>query len=185
MEKVFYIKNMVCDRCKTSVKEIVLQNNAEIIDLQLGRIVIKTSANFNLAQFADDLSQNGFELMKDPDLQLTESIKINLIEWVKEGDNGKISTFLAEKLNKDYSILSKTFKKTEGETIEKYLIKLKIEKAKELIQMQKLTFSEIAYQLGYRSISHLSGQFKSVTGMTMSEYKETRDWNRQSLDQII
>lgn len=81
--------------------------------------------------------------------------------------------------------MSKTFKKIEGQTIEKFFIKLKIEKVKELIQMNKLSFSEIAYQLNYNSINHLSNQFKNLTGMTMSEYKNSQDWNRIPLDKIV
>jgi AraC-like DNA-binding protein len=88
-------------------------------------------------------------------------------------------------MNKEYSMLSKLFSAKEGLTIEKYFILLKMEKVKEEIQMDNKTFSEIAYDLNYKSSSHLAKQFKTVTGMSMSEYKNVQDWNRKSLDQIV
>ncbi|MEQ9581155.1 MAG: AraC family transcriptional regulator, partial [Arenibacter sp.] len=96
-----------------------------------------------------------------------------------------MSALLSEKLNKDYSILSKMFRKREGVTIEKYYIDLKIERAKELIQMNELNFSEIGYALNYKNSSHLASQFKSVTGMSMGEYKKLQQWDRKSLDKIM
>lgn len=186
MEKVFYIQNMVCDRCKSSIERILYTFQAQIIDLQLGRVRIEVLSNFDVEEFSNKLKANGFQLIKDPEKQLIESIKATLIQQIEEV-NFKInlSEYLTERLHRDYSQLSKTFKKIEGVTLEKYQIHLKIEKAKEYIQMQNLSFSEIAYQLGYRSISHLSGQFKTITGMTMSEYQKSQDWNRKALDQIL
>lgn len=186
MEKTFYIKNMVCDRCKSSITQIVKHHQAQIIDLQLGRVVLKHNENFDTEKFAAQLLQQGFEMIRDPEIQLGESIKITLLELIEKEDFSiNISTFLSDKLHRDYSVLSRLFKKIYGETLEKYFIKLKIEKVKELIQMQNISFSEIAYQLGYNSISHLSGQFKNITGMTMSEYKSSQDWNRLPLDKIL
>lgn len=177
---------MVCNRCKASVQQIIKTCGAEAIDIQLGKIQIKINPDFNTDKFSNLLKENGFQLIKDPDFQLIETIKTHLINYIgKALFTQNISAYLAQSLHKDYSILSKTFRKIEGETIEKYFIKLKIEKAKEYIQMQKLSFSEIADLLGYSSISHLSSQFKSETGMTMSDYQKDRIWNRKSLDQII
>src|SRR5699024_1446667 len=122
----------------------------------------------------------------NPDLQTVESIKTHLLKIINTASYPEnLSEFLAKKLYKDYSVLSKLFKKNAGETLEKYFIKLKIEKVKELIQMQKFTFSEIAHQLNYNNISHLSSQFKNTTGMTMSAYQNQRNWDRSSLDKII
>ena len=81
--------------------------------------------------------------------------------------------------------MSKLFSKTEGMTIEKYEINLKIEKVKELIQLGQLNFSEIAYILNYNNSGHLAKQFKNVTGMSMTEFKNLHKWNRKSLDQIV
>lgn len=186
MEKTLFIQNMVCDRCKATVQELIHKNGGKIQDLQLGRVVIVVPDNFEVKKLETDLKENGFELIKNPDDQLSESIKVNLIKLIDNNAFDRhLSEYLSTALNREYSVLSKTFKKTEGETIEKYFIKLKIEKVKELIQMGHLNFSEIAYQLGYNSISHLSGQFKSTTGMTMSEYQKSQKWNRNALDKIL
>jgi len=88
-------------------------------------------------------------------------------------------------MGKSYSTLSKTFSKSEGITLEKYLINLKIEKVKELIQLNQLNFSEIAYGLNYKNSSHLAKQFKLVTGMSMTDYKNLQDWDRKTLDKIV
>lgn len=186
MIQTFYIQNMVCDRCKASVQQIIKTCGAKVIEVQLGKIQVRTKPDFEVDRFSNLLKENGFQLIKSPDLQLIENIKIHLLHYINKGLFAQnISTYLSNSLHKDYSILSKTFRKTEGETIEKYFIKLKIEKAKEYIQMQEASFSEIADLLGYSSISHLSGQFKSATGMTMTHYQKDRDWKRKSLDQII
>lgn len=186
MKKTLYIKNMVCDRCKNAVKALIDKHRGRLINLQLGRAIIITEKDFNVADFEKDLKANGFELMQNPELKLVESIKINLLNLIRSSDQTQnLSAYLTSQLHKDYSFLSRTFKRLEGETIEKYYIKLKIEKVKELIQMQNLSFSEIAYQLGYNSISHLSGQFKSHTGMTMSEYQKMQEWDRTAYDKIL
>lgn len=186
MKKTLYIKNMVCARCKKAVRELIEKHRGELIDLQLGRAVIRAEDTFDTVNFEKDLRTNGFELMENPESKLIEAIKIHLLNLVQSSDQTQnFSAYLKTKMNRDYSVLSKTFKRMEGETIEKYVIKLKIEKVKELIQMQNLSFSEIAYQLGYNSISHLSGQFKSLTGMTMSEYQKMQDWDRIAYDKIL
>lgn len=186
MKQTFYIQNMVCDRCKTAVEHLIKKNHAEIISLELGRVIINTSPAFTINKFSEDLKDNGFRLIKNPDIKITETIKVNLLDLLNaKGGHKHFSTYLENKLHRDYSVLSKTFKKIEGRTIEKYFINLKIEKVKELIQMQNLSFTEIAYHLDYNSISHLSGQFKNVTGMTMSEYADSQDWNRRAYDEIV
>jgi AraC-like DNA-binding protein len=88
-------------------------------------------------------------------------------------------------MGKSYSILSKTFSKSEGITLEKYFINLKIEKVKEYIQLQELNFSEIAYSLNYKNSSHLAKQFKQVTGMSMTDFKNLQIDNRKPLDEIV
>lgn len=177
---------MVCDRCKMVVNQVAESLRLKIINLELGKIVLETPSNFDTQNFANILQQKGFELIENPEFQLSEKIKIELIQYLEVAtSNQTISSYLTKKINKDYSSLSKTFKKTEQQTIEKFFIKLKIEKVKELIQLNKFSFSEIAYQLNYNSIHHLSHQFKNVTGITMSTYKESKAWNRVSIDKII
>lgn len=168
------------------VQQIAERFHAEAEEIQLGKVVLIIPHDFDETKFREALQKDGFELMKHPEIQLAEEIKIELIHLIENNNSEEnISSYLANQLHKDYSLLSKTFKKTEGQTIEKFFIKLKIEKVKELIQMNKFSFSEIAYRLDYNSINHLSNQFKNLTGITMSEYKNSKDWNRISLDKIV
>nr|MDA3861844.1 AraC family transcriptional regulator [Melioribacteraceae bacterium] len=94
------------------------------------------------------------------------------------------SQYLSDLLNKDYHYLSSLFSKTEGITIEHYIILQKIEKTKEIIKYGELTLSEIAYKLGYSSVQHLSRQFKSTTGMTASEFKNSQNGFRKTIDSV-
>lgn len=186
MQQEFYIKNMVCDRCKIAVETIFKNLNAKALQTELGKVTTEISEDFSINALRKKLQEGGFELLENNSLQLSEKVKANLINLLEEEKNVKnISSFLSQKMGKDYALISKTFKKTEGQTVEQFFIRLKIEKAKELIQMNQLSFSEIAYQLGYNSISHLSSQFKSVTKTTMSEYKNNKNWNRKPLDKIL
>ena len=111
-----------------------------------------------------------------------------LIEWVESGnletDDTSLSDYLAKNLAKSYANISRVFSKKEEITIEKYFIRLKIEKAKELVEYGNQSFSEIAYQLGYKNLQHLSRQFKQITGMSMSEYQKLQNPERTSLDKI-
>jgi len=131
------------------------------------------------------LTKNGFELIEDVDQTYIVDIKKHLIHALDDRSDQNLSEYLAKKLGKEYSALSKMFSAKEGLTIEKYFILLKMEKVKEEIQMGNKTFSEIAYDLDYKSSSHLAKQFKSVTGMSMSDYKKLQEWNRRPLDQIV
>ncbi|MDX1760290.1 helix-turn-helix protein [Arenibacter algicola] len=186
--KKLLIKNMVCDRCKTLLAQEFAKAGIAIVSIKLGEIVYGESVDNDDEKIEGILKNNGFELVKDTADMIIENIKIQLINTINNGENdivGNMSTFLSEKLNKDYSILSKMFSKKEGVTIEKYYIDLKIERAKELIQMNELNFSEIGYALNYRNSSHLASQFKSVTGMSMGEYKKLQQWDRKPLDKIM
>ena len=92
---------------------------------------------------------------------------------------------MTSNLHRDYKTLSRLFSANENITIEKYFIKLKIEKVKELIQLKQLSFSDIGYILDYRSVNHLSRQFKEVMGMSITDYKNTVNWERNFFDEII
>lgn len=179
---------MVCDRCKTLLAQEFSKAGIVIVSLKLGEIVYEENADNEDDIIEGILKNNGFEWVKDTVDMLIENIKIELIKTINNGENdivGNMSTYLSEKLHKDYTFLSKMFSKKEGTTIEKYYIDLKIERAKELIQMNELNFSEIGYALNYRNSSHLASQFKSVTGMSMGAYKKLQQWDRKPLDKIM
>ena len=126
--------------------------------------------------------------MQSEEEMCVERIKIILIEQLQElplNIKVKTSELLASALNRDYKTVSKMFSTNEKTTIEKYFIKLKIEKAKELIQLKQHSFSDIGYLLDYSSVNHLSRQFKDVVGMSMTDYKNTENWKRSFYDEII
>ncbi|WP_420828663.1 helix-turn-helix domain-containing protein [Maribacter polysaccharolyticus] len=182
---------MVCRRCLKVIKQELVAINVEVLSLELGKLTIRTTP-INVRQIdiqiANILYSNGFEIAKSEEEMLIEEIKISLIELIKDlpiSIKVNTSEYLASTLHREYKILSKLFSKTEKTTIEKYFIKLKIEKAKELMQLQRYTFSDIAYLLDYSSVNHLSRQFKNISGMSMTDYKKTEDWKRNFYDEII
>ncbi|MBU2995451.1 helix-turn-helix domain-containing protein [Cellulophaga baltica] len=188
MQTVFYVKNMVCDRCKMIVSQSLQELGATLLSVELGQVIVASDNSLNLEKVKNALEKNGFELIAGKNEILLEKIKSILIDFVNPdiiNEDENISSYVSKTMNRDYALLSKLFSKTEGLSIEKYVINLKIEKTKELIQMNSLSFSEIAYTLGYKSSSHLARQFKNQTGLSMSEYKNFQDWDRKSLDQIV
>lgn len=178
---------MVCDRCKMMVGQIMAQLGYTDVQIDLGSLTLTHQSPLDIPKIALLLEEKGFELISDSEAILLERIKTCLMELVHPDSiqqDVNISLWLSRKLHRDYSYLSKLFSKREGISIEKYVIKLKMERVKELVQMNQLNFTQIAYVLGYKSSSHLARQFKSVTGLSMSEYKKGHK-PRTSLDQIV
>jgi AraC-like DNA-binding protein len=168
-----------------SILKLLNDEGFEIEAIQLGKITVKEDPNNDYLKLEKHLNELGFELIKDPTKALVEKIKVNLIEHIKKNDTNVILAKLESEMGKSYSVLSKTFSRSEGITLEKYFINLKIEKVKELIQLQELNFSEIAYSLNYKNSSHLAKQFKQITGMSMTAYKTLQNWDRKPLDTIV
>ena len=185
----YNVKNMVCARCIKTVTGIFQQAGAGIQNIGLG--TVETGMELNneqLNSIRQNLLAEGFELLDDQKTKLIEQIKNEIISLVHYGEldemKEKLSVYLSEKLNKDYSQLSRLFSDVEGITIEQFFILQKIEKVKEWIAYDELTLSEIAHKLGYSSVAHLSSQFKKVTGFTPSHVKKHGTNNRKSLDKI-
>jgi AraC-like DNA-binding protein len=183
-----FIKNMVCPRCIMSVENILKKNNLESKYVQLGEVELsKILGEKQLKKFSADLESVGFELLDNQKTQLIEKIKTLLIQKVQEGNiegHFSIQKYLSEKIFKDYSSLSKLFSEVEGITIEQFFILQKIEKVKEWIIYNELSLSQVAFNLGYSSTQHLSGQFKKLTGMTPTQFKSLGAENRRSIDKI-
>lgn len=179
---------MVCPRCIISVQEIFDEINIEVTDIQLGEVSIPSKiTNAEKSILEEKLLEKGFELLTKDTSKIIIQIKSLIIDHIHhDSDKLKInfSDYLSNELNHEYTSLSKLFSSVEGITIERYILKQKIEKIKELIFYDQLTLSEIAYQLNYSSSAHLSSQFKKETGMTPSEFKKLRKPNRQSLDSL-
>ena len=158
------------------------------ISVELGEVSLTENLSLNdKLIIAEKLSQFGFELLEDKKNQIAEQVKttiINLVHYSKEPLKINLSSYLSEQVNLEYTQLSAVFSEVENQTIEKYFIAQKIEKAKEILTYGELTLSEIAYQLNYSSVAHLSTQFKKVTGLTPSAYKSQIFDKRKTLDEI-
>ena len=140
-----------------------------------------------IVELKSALLQLGFELIDDKKSKLVEQIKAEVITSIHRSNQNikkNFSTHLVEKIGKDYSSLSSLFSEIEGITLERYIIYQKIEKAKELLVYDELSLGQIADQLNYSSIQHLSNQFKKVTGLTPSHFKKMRHPSRKALDKV-
>jgi len=178
---------MVCDRCILVVRQELEKLNLKPAAIKLGEAEITEPTEKQLTQVQQNLAALGFELLDNSRKRLIEKIKnivIEQIHYTDADDKHNFSEILSDKLMKDYSYLSNFFSEVEGITIEKYIINQKIEKVKELLVYDELSLSEIAYKLGYSSVAHLSSQFKKVTGLTPSHFKNLGGIHRKPLDKI-
>lgn len=182
-----YIKNMVCNRCKMVVRATLERLGLHPVRVELGEVVLRESDISALQQqLQAELQAIGFELLEDKSAKTVEKIKNLITELVHQQDNRlaiTLSTYLQRELRQDYSALSSLFSEVEGITIEKYYIHQKIEKVKELLVYDELTLSEIAFRLNYSSSANLSNQFKKVTGLTPSHFKQLGAERRKPLDE--
>lgn len=186
---LLHIKNMVCNRCKWVVKTELEKLGHEVMVMRLGEVELKSGVDAAQVEAIEKkLHEFGFELISDRSSQLIEQLKTQIIELVQDPDKleqQNLSDYLSKTLHKDYSSLSKLFSEVEGITIEQFYILQKIERAKELLVYDEKSLTQIAFELGYSSVAHLSSQFKKVTGLTPSHFKSLRGDNRKPLDKII
>lgn len=180
------IKNMVCPRCVTAVRQILSDAGISALSVRLGEVEIPEPLPKQLkANLSAALQASGFELLDEPRARLVEQVRIAVLEYVRmEGERPNLADYLPQCFAKDYSALSKLFSEVCGITIERFAILHRIEYAKELLCYQQLTISEIAYTLGYSSPAHLSAQFKQVTGMSPKAFRDHQPHSRISLSEL-
>jgi AraC-like DNA-binding protein len=133
------------------------------------------------------LASSGLELMDDKRSMLIEKIKNIIIDMVHHSDEMirvNYSDYLSEKLNHDYTYLANLFSEVQGTTIEHFIISHKIERIKELIIYNELNITEIAFKMNYSSVAHLSNQFKKVTGLSPSHFKNLKDKRRSPIEEV-
>lgn len=187
-DKTLHIKNMVCNRCIMVVKSQLEILGLHPLSVELGIAVLPDRITDEMHQRVKEvLEPFGFELIDDRKTQLIEQIKNTIIELIHYNDTGlkvNLSDYLASKLGRDYSALSKLFSEVTNTTIEKYVIAQKIEYVKELLVYDELSLNEIADKLNYSSAAYLSAQFKSITGLTPSHFKQVKENKRKPLDEI-
>jgi AraC-like DNA-binding protein len=183
-----FIKNMVCGRCISAVSAIFEEAGIQLKSIHLGEVETETEMNGEtMLSIEKSLLDTGFERIKDAAHQLVDKIKSLIITEISELDIHEgflLSEFLSSALHKEYSSLSKTFSQNETVTLEQFFILQKIEKVKELLLYNEFTLTEIAGKLGYKSVQHLSSQFRNVTGFTPTEFKKLKVHHRKPLDHI-
>ncbi|HLF53101.1 MAG TPA: AraC family transcriptional regulator [Flavobacterium sp.] len=183
-----YIKYMVSNRCKMAVKEELKKLGLHFIVVDLGEVeIMEDITEDQRKRMKIGLLNSGLELMDDKKSVLIEKIKHVIIEMVHHSDEVikiNFSDFLSEKLNHDYTYMSNLFSEVQGTTIEQYIISHKIERIKELIIYGELNITEIAWKMNYSSVAHLSNQFKKVTGLSPSHFKQLKEKRRSPIEEI-
>ena len=186
---VLYIKNMVCNRCRMVVETIFRDAGLAPLRTDLGEVQIDDGEldKEQREHLSTALRHAGFELIDSRKSRLIEQIKNMVIGWIHHSDEQpkqKYSELISAALHHEYSSLSRLFSETEGITIEQYIINQKIERVKELMIYDERSLSQIAFDLGYSSVAHLSTQFKKITGMTPTYFKGLRERDRKPLDEV-
>lgn len=172
-----YIKNMCCDRCIGIVQDLLKESGYNPVSVVIGEAVIEG----NLSQIAikhlkEKLQQNGLDIVENKYQKVVIKIHASVCKYIREEIHDekrkkKLSAYLADIMGKSYYTLSRLFSSLTGMTIEKYYIRLKMEKAKEMLVQGEYELSEIAWQLGYGSLQAFITQFKKETGKTPGEYR--------------
>jgi AraC-like DNA-binding protein len=179
---------MVCIRCKMVVKEELAKLGVKYAWVELGEVDLPEHiSDADRGQLKSALLASGLELMDDKKSMIIEKIKnviTELVHFSEEPLNINFSDYLTQKLGYDYTYLANLFSEVQGTTIEKFLIANKIERVKELLVYNELNLTEIAYQMHYSSVAHLSSQFKKVTGLTPSYFKQLRNKRRTMLEDL-
>ncbi len=187
-ERILHIKNMVCHRCVLAVADILRQEGLEAQHIELGTATLPALPTAEQRErLRKRLKEYGFELLDDRRQCLIEQIRTAVIEYVRYDDSARktnLSDYLTRKCRHDYSALSRLFSEANGTSIERYYILQRVERVKELLIYDELSVSEIADRMGYSSAAHLSAQFKNVTGMSPTRFKQLKDRRIRPIDSI-
>ncbi|MEO7523776.1 MAG: AraC family transcriptional regulator [Ferruginibacter sp.] len=185
---ILYIKYMVSLRCKMMVKEELKKLGISFNVVELGTVEMPADiAETKRLQLKSNLLKCGLELLDDKKSILIEKIKNVIVEMVHYSDEltkMNFSEYISDKLKLDYTYLSNTFSEVKGITIQQFIILHKVEKIKELLLYDELNLTQISYKLNYSSVSHLSNQFKKVTGLSPSFYKQLKQKRQQNLENL-
>lgn len=179
---------MVSTRCKMAVKEELKKLGLHFIVVELGEVeVMENITAEQREKLKTGLLDAGLELMDDKRAVLIEKIKNIIVEMVHYADEPikvNFSDYLSDKLKHDYTYLANLFSEVQGSTIEHFIIDHKIERIKELIIYDELNITEIAWKMNYSSVAHLSNQFKKVTGLSPSHFKQLKVKRRNQIEDI-
>ncbi|MGG9962601.1 helix-turn-helix domain-containing protein [Ferruginibacter sp. SUN106] len=184
-----HIKYMMSNRCKAVVKEALKELGLHFIIVDLGEVdIMETLTPIQLDELRNMLLKSGLELMDDRKAVLIDKIKQAVIEMVYQSDELikiNFSVYLTDKLQQDYNSLASLFSEVQGTTIEQFVIGHKVERIKELLIYGELNITEIAWKMNYSSVAHLSNQFKKVTGLSPSHFKQLRNKREAPVEEIL
>lgn len=179
---------MVSNRCKMAVKEELRKLDLHFIVVDLGEVeIMETLSTEERNELKTGLLASGLELMDDKKAILIEQIKNVIIEMVHHSDEVikvNFSNYLSDKLHHDYTYMANLFSEVQGTTIEQFIISHKIERIKELIIYGELNITEIAWKMNYSSVAHLSNQFKKMTGLSPSHFRQLKNKRRSPIEDI-
>lgn len=185
---LLYIKYMVSLRCKMLVKEELKRLGLHYVIVDLGKIeILEDISPFQFQELKKNLAISGLELLDDKKSILIEKIKnviVEMVHYTDEIPKVNYSDYISEKLNHDYTYLSNIFSEVKGITIQQFIINHKIERVKELLLYDELNLTEISYILNYSSVAHLSNQFKKVTGLSPTFFKQLKQKRNSNLENV-
>lgn len=179
---------MVSNRCILAVKEELKKLGLHYIIVDLGEVeIMENLSPEKMQELKKGLNSSGLDLMDDKKSIIIEKVKnviTQLIHYSEEAPKTNYSDYISEKLNYDYTYLSNIFSEVKGMTIQQFIIINKIEKVKELLLYDELSLTEISYRLHYSSVAHLSNQFKKMTGLSPSQFKQLKNNRRIPIEEI-
>lgn len=179
---------MVSNRCKMAVKEELRKLGLHFIVVDLGEVEIMEDISENQREQLKTVLLNiGLELMNDKKAMLIEKIINIVVEMIHHSDElpkVNYSDYISEKVKYDYTYLSNLFSEVKGITLQQFIISHKIERVKELLLYEELNLTEISYKLHYSSVAHLSNQFKKVTGLSPSQFRQLKEKTRSPIEEI-
>jgi AraC-like DNA-binding protein len=183
-----YIKNMVSYRCKLYVEQELKKLGLKYFSVDLGVIEIYDDICYeHQERIEESLKKAKLEILENKKQILVEKIKIAIVKLIHQAETIPIvndSDYLSNLLGYEYNYLSNTFSEIEGKTIQHYIILHKIEKVKEMLLLGELSVTEIAYKLRYSSVAHLSNQFKKITGISPTLFKQLDNTDRKYLEEL-
>ena len=183
--EVLQVKNMVCPRSIMAVENLLNDLSIDYKSVVLGQVTLNQELSPQLyEQLSNKLNEIGFEIIVDKRTALVQQVKTIIIDLIYKHEQQlkvNLSDYLHEQLGLDYNYISKQFSEIENQTIEQYVLAIKVERVKELLRYNELSLTEISDALHYSSVAHLSAQFKKVTGMTPTQFKLDVSQSRKSI----
>ncbi len=183
-----YVKYMVSLRCKMVVHQELERLGIKNVVVDLGTVELLDDISSEQRQILkENLLKTGLEVLDDKKSILIEKIKnvvIEMIHYSDEFPKENFSDYVSEKLGYDYTYLANTFSEVKGMTLQHFIIINKVEKVKELLLYDELNLTEISYKLNYSSVAHLSNQFKKITGLSPSFYKQLKQRRLGNLEDL-